>query len=157
VKRLVALLVCGLALASAAPALASEEQPTLAELESEVYCPTCKTLLSLSNALVAERMRDFIRDRIAAGETKSEIKDALVAEFGEAVLAAPPKEGFNLLAWVLPFLGVAVAGGAIAVLAVRWRRASRTREDEAGDLAPEQPLAPDVERRLDEEIARFDL
>jgi cytochrome c-type biogenesis protein CcmH len=157
-RGLAALLLCGLALVAAVPALASEESPTLAELESEIYCPTCKTLLSLSNAPVAERMRDFIRTRIDSGDTKSEIKDALVAEFGEAVLAAPPKEGFNLLAWMLPFVGVAVAGAVIATVALRWRRTSRSRETASAD--PARPaggtLDPELERRLDDELARFD-
>jgi len=136
-----------------------DETPTLAELEKELICPTCQTTLELSNAPVAERMRAFIRARIAAGDTKSEIKAALVADFGEAVLAAPPKEGFNLLAWVLP-LGAAAVG--VGVLAVALRRWSRSRPDEdartaASDSANGRPpLDPELERRLDEELARFD-
>ncbi len=147
------------ALALAAPALAAEERPTLSEVEAEVYCPTCKTLLSISNAPVADRMRAFISERIAAGDTKSEIKDALVDEFGEAVLAAPPKKGFNLLAWVLPFAGLALAGAGIGVLVVRWRRASaRSETSRQAEASPAngRPLDPEVERRLDEELQRFD-
>ena len=56
-------------------------------------------------------MRTFIRARIAAGDTKSEIKRKLVDDFGEQVLASPPKRGFNLLAWVLPPVLVVAAGG----------------------------------------------
>ena len=160
-SRRVAIAIVSLAvtIAVAAPAFAGETQPTLAELESEVYCPTCKSLLSLSNAPIAQRMRQFIREEIAAGSTKSEIKDELVAQFGEAVLAAPPKEGFNLLAWVLPFVGIVLAGGAIAFLVVRWTRAGRDRgPGPPGDPAANgrQTLDPELERRLDEELARFD-
>jgi cytochrome c-type biogenesis protein CcmH len=122
--RRVALIVVGF-LALAAPAAASEEHPTLAELERELVCPTCKTTLEMSNAPVAERMRAFIRQRIAAGDTKSEIKDKLVAQFGESVLAAPPARGFNLLAWLVPIAGGLIAAVAVAVLALRWSR-SRT-------------------------------
>jgi cytochrome c-type biogenesis protein CcmH len=143
----------------AAPALASEERPTLTELENEIYCPTCKSLLALSNAPVAERIRGFVKERIAAGDTKTEIKDALVAQFGEAVLAAPPKKGFNLLAWVLPFVGIAVAGVFIAVLVRRWTRADQT-EAIGPPAGAEQngrlTLDPELEQRLDEELARFD-
>ncbi|HEU4450040.1 MAG TPA: cytochrome c-type biogenesis protein [Gaiellaceae bacterium] len=152
-----ALLLCLLGLlAFGGVAGASEQQPTLAELEREVICPTCKTTLELSDAPVADRMRAFIRRRIAAGDTKSEIKDALVAQFGEAVLAAPPREGFNLLAWLLPLAGATVA---LAALGVALRRWSRTR---AAPAAVEQSangrpsLDPELERRLDEELARFD-
>jgi len=139
------------ALVLAAPALASERRPTLSELEGEVICPTCKTTLDQSNSPIASRMRVFIRERIAAGDTKSEIKDALVDEFGESVLASPPARGFNLLAWVLPLAGV--VGGAL-LLAFAARRWASAREPER---APEgTPLDPALERRVDEELARFD-
>jgi len=134
-----------------------DETPTLAELEKEFICPTCQTTLELSNAPVADRMRAFIRERIAAGDSESEITEALVAQFGEGVLAAPPKEGFNLLAWVLPLAGGAVAIGALAVALRRW---SRTRADPGSAATPSAngrpPLDPELERRLDEELARFD-
>jgi cytochrome c-type biogenesis protein CcmH len=131
--------------------------PTLAELETELICPTCQTTLELSNSPVAERMRVFIRERIAAGDTESEIKDALVADFGEGVLAAPPKQGFNLLAWVLPLAAGALA---VAALAVALRRWSRARREEVAETSPSAngrpPLDPELERRVDEELARFD-
>jgi cytochrome c-type biogenesis protein CcmH len=110
-------------LAVAAPARADENHPTLAEVEHEVMCPTCHTLLELSHAPVADRMRAFIRRRIAAGDTKSEIERRLVAEFGEGVLAAPPASGFGLLAWVLPLAGLGGATAFVTAAAWRWRHA----------------------------------
>jgi cytochrome c-type biogenesis protein CcmH len=153
--RRVVVLAAVVACVLAGTAAASEENPTLAELEREVICPTCNTTLELSNSPIAERMRLFISDRIAAGDTKSEIKSKLVAQFGDAVLAAPPKEGFNLLAWVLPLAGVGLAAAALALLARRW---VRSREPAAADPSSNgrAPLDPDLERRLDEELARFD-
>jgi cytochrome c-type biogenesis protein CcmH len=157
VKR--ALAVCLLALAAAAPAAASEARPTLAELERELICPTCHTTLELSDAPIADRMRAFIRGRIAAGDTKSEIKAKLVAQFGEGVLAAPPKKGFNLLAWALPLAGGLLAVVALGVALRRWS-ASRGEGGEEMDVDPSsngRPLLdPELERRLDEELARFD-
>jgi cytochrome c-type biogenesis protein CcmH len=119
VRMLVAVV---LALALAPPALASEEHPTQAELEGELVCPTCRTTLDQSNAPVAVRMKSFVRRRIAAGDTKSEIKAALVAQFGKGVLAAPEKRGFDLLAWVLPVVGLLAAGAVLSVLLWRWTR-----------------------------------
>ena len=146
-----------LALAAPAPATASEERPTLADLEDEIVCPVCTPeTLEQSNSPVAERMRAFIRQRIAAGDTKSEIKEKLVAQFGEQVLAAPPKSGFNVLAWALPLLGGLIAGVAVALLTLRWRR---TREPAAPLEASSNgrpPLDPELEQRVDEELARFD-
>jgi cytochrome c-type biogenesis protein CcmH len=147
---LAAVMLLFLAPASTA-VVASEPRPTLAELESEVFCPTCHTTLDQSSSAVADRMRTFIRARIAAGDTKSEIKRKLVADFGEQVLASPPKRGFNLLAWVLPPVVVVVAGAILAVLAVRWSR----RRDPA-PLAEPTPPDPAIDRRIDDELARLD-
>jgi cytochrome c-type biogenesis protein CcmH len=111
-----------LALVAASPALASEQRPTQAELEGELVCPTCHTTLDQSNAPVALRMKTFIRERIAAGDSKSEIKEELVAQFGKGVLAAPEREGFDLLAWILPIAALLVAAGAVTALLWRWTR-----------------------------------
>jgi cytochrome c-type biogenesis protein CcmH len=143
-------------LALAAPAVASEERPTLEELERELTCPTCKQSLAMSNAPVADRMRAFIRERIAAGDTKSEIKAKLVAEFGEGVLAAPPKRGFNLLAWVLPLGGLGAAAVALAFVARRWLRVRVEAAPRGASVNGRPPLDPELERRVDEELARFE-
>ena len=111
-----------LALSLAPAAFASEQHPTQAELEGELICPTCKSTLDQSNAPVAMRMKAFVAERIAAGDTKSEIKDKLVAQFGKGVLAAPEKRGFDLLAWALPIVGLLAAAAAVTALLWRWTR-----------------------------------
>jgi cytochrome c-type biogenesis protein CcmH len=145
-----------LALVLAAPAAASERRPTLAEVESELYCPTCHEPLAASTSPIANRMRAFIRDRIRAGDTKSEIKAKLVRQFGEGVLAAPPARGFNLLAWLLPIVGAAAALVVVGVLARRWLRARGEEPPPDPSRNGRAPLDPDLERRLDEELARFE-
>jgi cytochrome c-type biogenesis protein CcmH len=145
-----------LALALTGGAAASEQHPTLPELERELTCPTCNEPLAVSSAPIADRIRAFIRERIAAGDTKREIKAKLVDQFGESVLAAPPKEGFNLLAWLLPLIGLGLGAVVLAVLARRWSR-SRASPAPAGHTSNGRaPLDPELERRLDEELARFD-
>ncbi len=137
--------VLGAVLAGAA----SAAPPNAADLEAELVCPVCETTLDQSNAPVAERMKTFIRVRIAAGDSEQEIKDALVAEFGTEVLAEPPGGGFGLLAWLLP-LG-ALVGGAIAVgLLIRaWSRRDAQPQ-------PVSELGPELDRLVDDELARFD-
>ena len=93
-------LVALVALALAGAAAASELKPTSAELESELVCPVCETTLDTSDAPAARRMKEFIRARIGAGDTKSEIKAKLVDQFGPTVLAVPPRKGFDWLAWL---------------------------------------------------------
>jgi cytochrome c-type biogenesis protein CcmH len=146
------------ALALAAPAAAGEERPTPADVEDEVLCPTCETTLDQSDSPIARRMKAVIRERIAAGDSKSEIKARLVDEFGERVLASPPREGFNLLAWWLPIAGVLL--GAVAVGAAAWRWSHTRGPSEAADVqgasSEAATLDPELERRLDEELARYE-
>jgi cytochrome c-type biogenesis protein CcmH len=139
-------------LALAAPALANDAHPTLAELEGEVMCPICQTTLDQSNSAAAQRIKAFIVRRIQAGDSKREIERRLVADFGPAILAQPPKRGFDLLAWLLPIVGL--LGGALVVGVAAWRWSKRREPDAA--LAGVGRLDPDLERRLDEELRRFD-
>jgi cytochrome c-type biogenesis protein CcmH len=147
--RLVAILI--LAAAVVGPAAASESKPTPAELESELVCPVCDTTLDTSDSPAARRMKAFIRARIAAGDTKSEIKTKLVEQFGPTVLAVPPREGFDWVAWLLPLAGL--VAGVVAVGAIAWHW-SRSRRDDPPPAT--QPLDPALERRLDDELARFE-
>ena len=143
------LLVALLALVLACAAAASELKPTSAELESELVCPVCETTLDTSDAPAARRMKEFIRARIAAGDTKSEIKDRLVANYGDTILAGPPHHGFGLLAWWLPIGGIIVAAGLVGLGVWRW---SRVREPAAQPVQ----LDPALEQRLDDELRRFE-
>ena len=137
-----------LALALAPAALASEQHPSLTELEGDVMCPICNTTLDQSSSPAARQIKGLISRRIAAGDTKSEIKDRLVAEYGPQILAAPPRKGFNLLAWLLPIAGVLVGAALLGLLAFRSSR----REPAAAAAR----LDPGLEQRVDEELARFD-
>ena len=153
-RRALAALGVLAALALPGAVAASDRHPTLADLEDEVMCPTCHTPLELSSAPAANRIRAFIRREIAAGKTKSQIKAALVDQFGEGILAAPPVRGFNLLAWLLPIVGGALAIVLLAWAARRWLAGRDPPGEDADTRAT--ALDRDLERRLDDELARFD-
>lgn len=145
------------ALALAAPALASERHPTLGELEGQLMCPICEgETLAQSDSPAAQRIKAYIQRRIDQGATRSQIKRELVEQWGKRILAAPPRHGFDLLAWALPLVGLVGGAAVLGFLAWRW---TRVREPEP---APQRwslnghPLGPDEERRLDEELTRFD-
>ena len=126
--------------------------PNPADLEAELVCPTCDTTLDQSNAPVAQRMKQIIRLHIAAGWTEAEIKADLVDQFGPGVLAEPPKSGFDLLAWLLP-LGLLVAGAlGVGIVAWGWSRRQDARDDEE----PPGRLDPELARRVDAELERYD-
>ena len=133
-------------LVAAAPAAAT---PSPSDLEAEFVCPTCKTTLDQSDSPIARRMKQVIRNSLAEGKTEAQIRGRLVAQFGPAVVAEPPKKGFDLLAWLVP-LGI-LAAGAVGVGAIAWGW-RRRRADEP----PPAPLDPALERRVDAELERFD-
>ena len=144
-----AMLVALVWAAAAGPAVGAQGRPSAAQLESELVCPVCETTLDQSDSPIAERMKAFIRARIAAGDSAKQIEDKLVAQFGPDVLATPSKSGFGLLAWLVPL--VAVGGAALAVGLLVWAWSRRRAPPDA-----DPPLDPDLERRVDAELARFE-
>ncbi len=146
--RACAFALAGFALVAGGTASAAGP-PNAADLEAELVCPVCETTLDQSTAPVAQRMKVFIRVRIAAGDSEQEVKGALVDQFGPAVLATPPRSGFGLLAWLLPLAALVAGAIAVAVLIRRWSRRRGPPDDP-------QPLDPQLERLVDDELARFD-
>jgi cytochrome c-type biogenesis protein CcmH len=155
--RLFALALAALVLA--APSAHAGSRPSESDLETLLVCPTCHETLDESNSPVAQQMKAEIRRRIAQGWTKKQILDEMVANFGPGVLSTPATHGFDLLAWVLPLGGIALAAVALGGGAAYW---TRSRDDEAAkvierdDHLVENHLDPELERRVDEELARFD-
>lgn len=152
--RLAAALVAAVALAVATPvALASEQHPKLTDIESDYMCLLCKVPLDESSSPAANQERAVLRRLIAQGLTASQIKQRMVADYGSDVLAAPPDSGFNILAWWLPIVGIVAGAVALGLLAWRW---SRGRRGSPPDEPPSAPIEPDLEQRLDRELARFE-
>jgi len=148
---IVATIVAGLLVApgpvSAAPSA------SLPDIEDEVMCPICGTLLELSTSPQAERERAFIRRQIAAGRSKQQIEDALVAEYGQEVLAVPGGSGFDLSAYLVPVLAFLLGALALALGVVRWRRRGGGAAGEGPAVAPQGEDAA----RLESDLARYDL
>src|SRR3954462_4999697 len=146
--------VMAVALVFAAPAAAcAHPRTSLAYLQGQVMCPTCHTTLEMSDSPAAQRIRAFIAKRIAACWTTEQIESALVANYGQGILAAPSHKGFDLLAWWLPIVGV-LAGALVLALGV-WRWSGRKGPGGPDDPA-ESGLDEETERRLDDLLARFD-
>jgi cytochrome c-type biogenesis protein CcmH/NrfF len=145
------------ALLLAAPAAgAAQPQTSLNEIAAEVMCPVCGTLLELAESPQAQREKVFVQRLVEEGKSKSEIKDALVAEYGDAVLALPQGSGFSLSAYVVPIVAFVLAAVALAFGVMRWRRAGGGDRDGPADTAPAGPSAEDS-ARLDADLERYDL
>lgn len=141
---------------AAAPSFA-QQRTTLPDVEDEVMCTTCNVPLNVAEGSPqAQRQRALIRDLVAQGRTKAQVKAVLVDEYGEGVLAMPPDEGFGLAAYVVPLGAFAGVGLALALALPRWRRRAR-----AGPTAAVEDQAVVLSRadarRLDDDLARYRL
>jgi cytochrome c-type biogenesis protein CcmH len=147
-----ALLTLAIVLAFTAPAGAEAQPASLPDIEDEVMCVECGTVLAVSESPVALQERAFIREQIAAGKDKAQVKAALVDEYGEEILARPKASGFNATLWVVPIVAVLLAAGGISVAIKRWRRGKAAADPIETELPPE--LSADDARRLDAELLR---
>lgn len=148
--RAAAAALLSLALLAPAAAAAAEPQTSLPDIEDEVMCPICGTVLELSDSPQAERERELIRGLIAQGKSKDEVKDALVAEYGRDVLATPDSSGFDLTAWVVPALGIALGVAGVGLAIARLARRS-------DDGSPGPEIEPADTARLDRDMSSYDL
>jgi cytochrome c-type biogenesis protein CcmH len=160
VRRVLLTLAAALTLAAVPGALAAATTPraSLTDIENDVMCVSCKEPLAVAESPQAYAERNFIRSLIAKGMTKSQIEDALVAQYGTAVLGKPPAHGFNLTVYVLPPALVLAGAALLAFTLPRWRRRSRAAAEAAagasgaGETAG--ALGPEDARRLEEDLAR---
>lgn len=121
-------------------ACASETPPSLEEraqsIDKQLICLQCPgETIDQSQVELADQMRAVVRARLEDGWTRDEILEYFVDSYGEAVLAAPPKEGFSLLAWVVPPVGL-VGAVVLLLLVVRSMRVRGDQEQEGVETGP---------------------
>jgi cytochrome c-type biogenesis protein CcmH len=157
-RTAVALLAALLALGAPSWAVAAQPRASFNDIEDEVMCDTCNVPLNIAESARADQQRREIRALIARGLTKDEVKAELKARYGPAVLALPDDEGFSLAVYLVPIAVVAALVATLLLLLPRWR--ARRRDGAAGgDGAEAVPaeLSPADARRLDQDLARYDL
>ena len=127
------------------------------EVAKELWCPLCSGVrLDVCELKACEQMREEIAIKLAAGEDKDAIKRYFIRQYGPQVLGEPPKEGFNLLGWILPI--VVFVGGGIFVV-TRIMRMRKNRREEEATAARQADAAAEVDPyvdRLDEELTHYD-
>jgi cytochrome c-type biogenesis protein CcmH len=153
--RVTGALLLALAVLAFPATAAAQPRASLNEIEAEVMCPICGTLLELSDSPQAQREEVFIAKLIATGRTKAQIEDALVAQYGKEVLALPRRSGFDLSAYLVPIVAFLIAALALALGVLRWRRDAK-RPGAGPPKDPEGPSGASAER-LDADLARYDL
>ena len=140
-RRLIVLIIFAFAALSNAEEikLNAEGEQRVKALAHELRCLVCQNqTIADSNADLAIDLRTQIREQIQAGETDAQIKDYMVARYGDFVLYRPPVQSNTVLLWIAPFL---LLVGGIAFLF--WQLSKRRK------LVAEQPFTPDDIQRAD--------
>jgi cytochrome c-type biogenesis protein CcmH len=101
-------------------------RPTLGQettsIANAVRCPVCSgETAAQSDTPESADIRDFIRNQLQAGESRSQILAQLSASYGASILEKPSDRGVNLVLWALPFLAVLVAIAGLVMAFARWR------------------------------------
>ncbi len=130
---------------------------TISGISKQLICQ-CGCTMVLSNCTHAEcasreAMTTLIRENIAQGQSGPQIIQSFVTHYGEQVLAAPPKRGFNLMAWVLPFAALLFGGGIIYLALKEWVR--RGRQSQSSAKVEIKEGDEEYQRRLEKELDEF--
>jgi cytochrome c-type biogenesis protein CcmH len=127
-----------------------EDQAQL--LAAELRCPVCQNLsVADSPSEMANQMRDLIRERLGNGDSPDQVRAYFVSRYGEWILLAPKREGFNWVAWLLPFAAILGGVGVIGVVVQRAIARGHARQREAPP-----PLDPRYARRLEAELREWE-
>lgn len=157
IKNLILILIFGaFLLPSSLHALTSKD------IEEDIMCickDNCGKVLGNCTCGQSDLYRKEIMAMITEGKTKKDIIDHYVGRFGEKVLASPTKSGFNLTAWILPFLAIFAGGWGINKVVQSWvkkrRDATLTEKSSQGDS--HTPTGEDPYKKLmDHELKEYD-
>lgn len=127
---------------------ATDIEVQVQKLALQLRCPVCQGLsVGDSPSELANEMRASIRQQLQQGKTPSEVLDYFVQRYGEWILLAPAKRGFNLVIWVLPFVLLPIGAVVIFVAARRWVRNASARE--SARQQPDPAYTERLQRELD--------
>jgi cytochrome c-type biogenesis protein CcmH len=127
---------------------AAAQTPTPNEVNAvakDLWCPLCNGVrLDNCELQACVQMREVIAQKLAAGESKESIKAYFVQQYGDVVLGQPPREGFNLIAYIFPILAAVVGVGWVTYLVLAWRKRQRATVTAPGPAQPTsgQPAGP---------------
>lgn len=132
--RAAALVLAVLLLPAAARAQSLDDR--VYAISRQLMCPVCAgQTVAESDAAVAREMRDIIRRKLLAGETPDQILRYFVAQFGDGILAEPPRRGLSAVLYLGPPLALVLGLAAAAMFIRRWTRPG-------GDAAADRRAAP---------------
>ena len=149
---LVILLLLGTAMAVSA----QQAQPTPSDdqvnrVAKQLYCPVCENIpLDVCPTQACQEWRDLIRQKLAQGWSDQQIKDYFALQYGDRVLAEPPRRGLNWLVYFLPPIAILAGAGLLYSVLRRIRKPAAAPSAVSGEPAPENedPYLLRVEEEL---------
>ncbi|MCC7263936.1 MAG: cytochrome c-type biogenesis protein CcmH [Candidatus Latescibacteria bacterium] len=147
-KAMTGVLLLLLMVGAAAPATLEEKAR---ELERQLIAPCCwRQPVADHLSAESDRLRGEIRALLGEGKTQEEILDFYVAQYGQAILAKPSYQGFNLLAYILPGVFLLALGGGLGWIVVKGRQRP------AAALLPQEPLPSAYAAQLSQELKEME-
>ena len=130
---------------------------TVSDMAKQLSCQ-CGCFSVLSNCahgecVVQGTMSSQIEQKLAQGQSEAQIIQFFVAKYGEQVLAAPPKQGFTLMAWVAPFAALLLGAGIIYILLKKWIKQGKHHQVDTMVEVDEKDKK--YQHQLEEELEEF--
>ncbi len=130
---------------------------TVGEIAQELTCTCgCNMVVSACEGTMdcgaAADIKNQILEKLSIGQSKEEIIAFFVSRYGEKILSAPTKRGFNLMAWVLPFAAVIFGIGAVYALLKDWTSRKEPGREQVSFKKEDKPYL----ERIDKELKTFE-
>jgi len=137
------LLLPGFVIAQTAPPPAPRALQTEIQSGLACFCGCGMTIQGCLGGMICSESKTVSKEvaaHLQNGNGKPEVLQAMVAQYGERILAAPTKEGFNLTAWILPFVALAVGGLIVVKVISGWKKQMPAQT--AAAVVPKAETAP---------------
>ncbi|MBI2866373.1 MAG: cytochrome c-type biogenesis protein CcmH [Chloroflexi bacterium] len=100
-------------------------------LDKRIICPVCPgETIDQTQAEIGKQMRALVREKLAEGWSDQQVLDFFAERYGPSILAQPPRQGFPLLAWLGPPLGLLLAVVVLGLVLRAMRRSAATLQPE---------------------------
>jgi cytochrome c-type biogenesis protein CcmH len=143
--------------------LAPEQKTLQTEIQNALacYCGCGMTIQGCLGGMICSESKTVSKEVAALlqnGKAKPEVIQAMVAQYGERILAAPTKEGFNLAAWILPFVALLAGGLIVAKVISNWKKQTQPQAAAVATLAAKEERSPSdpYQDRFERELKEFD-
>ncbi len=135
----------------------------ISDLENALMCKCddkCGKVMINCTCSTSDKTRADFRKKLESGLTTEQVIQIYVDKYGETILSAPTKTGFNLTAWLTPFAALVGGGLGIRKIAQAWlskgRKGNKV-EEPADEEIPSEPISGDDSRRLEKELDKLEL